>query len=130
MAFDKTVDEVNVNQYDAFIVPGGSWNPDALRADPKVTRLIARAAEAGKIVAAICHGPWVLSDAGVLKGRRATAWWATKPDIENAGAIYLDEPVVVDGNVITSRAPIDLAPFVYAVTSLLEAAARYGLNQY
>jgi protease I len=122
VAFDKTLDDVTASEYDVFIIPGGGWNPDALRADPKVTGLIRKAAEAGKIVAAICHGPWVLSDAGVLKGKRATAWWSTRPDLENAGATYLDEPVVVDGKFVTSRAPIDLAPFVHAITDLLTAS--------
>jgi protease I len=120
IAFDKTLDQVAVSDYDAFIIPGGSWNPDALRADSKVIGLISAAAKAGKVVAAICHGPWVLSDAGVLKGKRATAWWSTRPDLENAGATFVDEPVVVDGNVVTSRAPIDLAPFVHAIGELLK----------
>lgn len=119
IAFDKTLDQVTVSDYDAFIIPGGSWNPDALRADSKVTGIVSAAAKAGKVVAAICHGPWVLSDAGVLKGKRATAWWSTRPDLENAGATFVDEPVVVDGNVVTSRAPIDLAPFVHAIGELL-----------
>jgi protease I len=115
IAFDKTLDGVTASEYDAFIVPGGSWNPDALRAESKVTALLREAAKAGKVVAAVCHGPWVLSDAGVLKGKRATAWWSIRPDLENAGATYVDEPVVIDGNIITSRAPIDLAPFVHAI---------------
>jgi protease I len=115
IAFDKTVDEIDVSNYDAFIIPGGAWNPDTLRSDLQVRRLLQAAGNAGKIVAAICHGPWVLSDAGLLNGKRATAWWSTQPDLENAGATFIDEPVVVDGNVVTSRAPIDLAPFVHAV---------------
>jgi protease I len=119
--FDRTLDDVAVSQYDAFIIPGGCWNPDALRAEPKLISLIQKAARAGKIVAAICHGPWLLSDAAILKGKRATAWWSIRPDLENAGARYLDEPVVVDGNFVTSRAPIDLAPFVEAVGGLLTA---------
>jgi protease I len=119
IAFDKTLDEVTVSEYDAFIIPGGSWNPDALRSDAKVTGLISEAAKAGKVIAAICHGPWVLSDAGVLKGKRVTAWWSMRPDLENAGATYVDEPVAIDGNVVTSRAPIDLAPFVHAIGGLL-----------
>lgn len=121
IAFDKTVDEVDVAAYDAFIVPGGAWNPDTLRTDTQVQRLLQEAAAAGKIVAAICHGPWVLSDAGLLKGKRAAAWWSTRRDLENAGATFVDEPVVVDGNVVTSRAPIDLAPFVHAVGERLAA---------
>lgn len=119
IAFDKTLDEVTESEYDVFIIPGGSWNPDALRAEAKATSLISAAAKAGKVVAAICHGPWVLSDAGVLKGKRATAWWSTRLDLENAGATFVDEPVVIDGNVVTSRAPIDLAPFVHAIGELL-----------
>ena len=119
LAFDKTLDSVSVTQYDAFIIPGGSWNPDALRAEPKVISLIGEATKAGKVVAAVCHGPWILSDAGVLKGKQATAWWSIRPDLENAGATYLDQPVVVDGNIVTSRAPIDLAPFVDAISRLL-----------
>lgn len=101
--------------YEAFIIPGGSWNPDTLRAEPQLARLLESAAAAGKLVAAICHGPWVLSAAGLLKGKHATAWWSIRPDLENAGATFVDEPAVVDGNIITSRAPIDLAPFVHAV---------------
>jgi protease I len=115
VAFDKTVDEIEASTYDALIVPGGTWNPDTLRSDLQVRRLLQEAAAAGKITAAICHGPWVLSDAGLLKGKRVTAWWSTQPDLENAGATFVDAPVVVDGNVVTSRAPIDLPPFVHAV---------------
>jgi protease I len=101
------------------MIPGGSWNADALRADTNVTDLVSAAAKAGKVVAAICHGPWVLSDAGVLKGKRATAWWSIRLDLENAGATFVDKPVVVDENVVTSRAPIDLAPFVHAIGQLI-----------
>lgn len=122
VAFDKTLDEVDASAYDAFIVPGGAWNPDTLRADPQVRQLLQDAAAAGKILAAICHGPWVLSDAGLLRGKRATAWWSTQPDLENAGATFVDAPVVVDGNTVTSRAPIDLAPFVHAVGERLSEA--------
>jgi protease I len=120
--FDKTTDEIDVSDYDAFIVPGGTWNPDALRSDLQVRRLLQAAAAAGKVVAAICHGPWVLADATLLHGKRATAWWSTRADLENAGASFVDEPVVVDGNVVTSRAPIDLAPFVQAIGKKLSEA--------
>lgn len=115
IAIDKSLDDVDASAYDVFIVPGGSWNPDALRADENVIRLIRDAAAAGKIVAAICHGPWVLSDAGLLKGKQAAAWWPIRPDLENAGATFVDEAVVTDGNIITSRAPNDLAAFVEAI---------------
>jgi protease I len=122
IAFDKTVDAVSASDYDAFIVPGGAWNPDTLRADAQVRKLLHNASEAGKVVAAICHGPWVLSDAGVLKGKRVTGWWSMQPDLENAGATYVDVPVVVDGNIVTSRAPIDLHQFVEAIGAKLVAS--------
>jgi protease I len=121
IAFDKTIDEISAADYDAFIIPGGAWNPDALRSDLQVRAVLQNAAAAGKIVAAICHGPWVLSDAGLLTGKKATAWWSTRPDLEHAGATFIDEPVVVDNNVVTSRAPIDLADFVHAVGDRIAA---------
>ena len=117
--FDKHLEDVSAADYDAVIIPGGSWNPDTLRSEAKAITFVQEIANAGKVVAAICHGPWVLSDAGVLRGKRVTAWWSTKPDLENAGATFEDKQVVVDGNVVTSRAPIDLAAFVHAVTDLL-----------
>jgi len=119
IAFDKTADSAKAEDYDAFIVPGGAWNPDALRSDRQIRAMLQQGVEAGKVVAAICHGPWVLSDAGLLKGRKATAWWSTQPDLEGAGATFVDAPVVVDGTVVTSRAPHDLAPFVQAIGKLL-----------
>jgi protease I len=122
IAFDKTVDEISASDYDALIVPGGAWNPDTLRADLQVRQLLREAASAGKVVAAICHGPWVLSDAGLLNGKSATGWWSMQPDLENAGATFVDAPVVVDGAIITSRAPIDLAAFVNAIGEKLSSA--------
>src|ERR1700719_3440976 len=86
---------------------------------------------AGKIVAAICHGPWVLSDAGLTRGKRATGWWSIKPDLENAGATFNDEPAITDGKIVTARAPIDLAAFVHAIDDLLvarNAQKRSGLH--
>lgn len=124
IAFDRVLDDVEASSYDAFIVPGGCWNPDSLRADSLAINLLKKAASLGKIVAAICHGPWVLSDAGLLKGKRATAWWSTRPDLENAGATFVDEAVVVDGAVVTSRAPTDLAPFVHAIGKLLSGGSE------
>ena len=86
------------------IVPGGVWNPDPLRADAKVIGFLQAAAAESKIVAAVCHGPWVLSDAGLLRGKRATAWWSIKPDLVNAGATFIDEPAITDGKIVTARA--------------------------
>jgi protease I len=120
--FDRLLDDASAKDYDVVIVPGGVWNPDSLRNDPKVISFVQVAAAAGKIVAALCHGPWILSDAGLTRGKRATGWWAIKPDLENAGATYVDEPAVTDGKIVTSRAPIDLAAFVQAIDAVLKAA--------
>ena len=119
--FDKLVGDANPADYDALYIPGGAWNPDALRADAQVLAFVRRIHADGKLIATLCHGPWVIADAGLLKGRRATAWWAMRKDIENAGATYIDEPVVVDGPFITARHPIDLAPFLTAVGERLAA---------
>src|ERR1700733_10057778 len=113
--FDRLLEDASAKDYDVVIVPGGVWNPDTLRNDAKVIGFVQAAAAAGKIIAAICHGPWVLSDAGLIRGKRATGWWSIKPDLENAGATYIDEPAVTDGKIVTSRAPIDLAAFVNAI---------------
>jgi protease I len=119
--FDRHLDEVTANDYDVVIIPGGVWNPDSLRNDAKVIDFVRAAAAANKIVSAICHGPWILSDAGLLRGKRAAGWWAIKPDLENAGASFVDEPAVTDGRIVTARAPIDLAAFVHAIDALLVA---------
>ena len=120
--FDRHLEDAFAKDYDVVIVPGGVWNPDTLRGDAKAIGFVQEAAAAGKIVAAICHGPWVLSDTGLTRGKRATGWWSIKPDLENAGATYIDEPAVTDGKIVTSRAPIDLAAFVHAIDDLLVAA--------
>lgn len=113
--FDRLVTDARPENFDAVIIPGGAWNPDSLRAEPQVLAFVRGAAERGAIVASLCHGPWVLADADLLIGRRATAWSAMRRDIERAGATYVDEPVVVDGNIVTSRGPIDLAAFLSAI---------------
>ena len=120
--FDRLLEDASAKDYDVVIVPGGVWNPDTLRADGKAIGFVQAAAAAGKIVAAICHGPWVLSDAGLTRGKRATGWWSIKPDLESAGATFIDEPAITDGKIVTARAPIDLAAFVHAIDALLVAA--------
>ena len=106
--------------YDACIFPGGCWNPDALRADPLAQAFVREMWTAGKPTCAICHGQWVMVSAGILKGRKATAVWNIHPDLANAGATVLDEPCVVDGNLITARFPYDLPRMIHAmVTQLL-----------
>jgi protease I len=120
--FDRLLEDASAKDYDVVIIPGGVWNPDTLRDDANAIGFVQAAAAAGKIVSAICHGPWVLSDAGLTRGKRATGWWSIKPDLENAGATFIDEPAVTDGKIVTARAPIDLAAFVQAIDDLLVAA--------
>lgn len=108
---DRNLSEVNAGDYDALVIPGGQINPDLLRADPRAVELVKDFYNAGKPVAAICHGPWLLIEAGVVKGRRATSYKSIKTDMINAGAKWSDEPVVVDQGLITSRQPSDLAAF-------------------
>jgi protease I len=120
--FDRHLEDASAKNYDVVIIPGGVWNPDALRSDAKAIGFVQEAAAAGKIVAAICHGPWILSDAGLTRGKRATGWWSIKPDLENAGATFIDEPAITDGKIVTAPAPIDLADFVHAIDAVLVAA--------
>ena len=111
--------EAKVADYDACIFPGGCWNPDALRADPLAQAFVREMWTAGKPTCAICHGQWVMVSAGILKGRKATAVWNIHPDLANAGATVLDEPCVVDGNLITARFPYDLPRMIQAMVKQL-----------
>lgn len=115
---DVSAKDVDARSLDAVIVPGG-YAPDLLRMNEDVTRLVRQCSEAGKVVAAICHGGWVLASAGILRGRRATCYVAIKDDVTNAGARYVDEEVVVDGKLITSRKPDDLPAFSRAIIDAL-----------
>lgn len=124
LKIDRHLDQVAVADYDACIFPGGCWNPDALRADPRAQAFVRGMLEAGKPTCAICHGQWVMVSAGILKGRRATAVWNIHPDLANAGATVLDEPCVVDGNLITARFPYDLPRMIQALVKQLVPAAR------
>ena len=119
---DLTIDEVNPDDFDALILPGGVRNPDQLRLHGNVIGLIRRFAEQGKPVAAICHGPWLLVEADLLRGRTATSWPSIRTDLRNAGANVIDEAVVTDGNIVTSRKPDDVEPFTNAVIDLIENA--------
>ena len=102
---DMLLGEVDVTQFDGVILPGGLVNPDKMRMQPQAIAIVAAFARQGKPVAAICHAPWLLVDADLLRGRRATGWYSLRKDLENAGATVLDQEVVVDGNLITSRMP-------------------------
>jgi protease I len=120
---DRFLGDVEASDYDGLIVPGGAWNPDTLRADPLAQAFVRSAMEVGKPVFAICHGPLVLISAGLLSGRRATAFWAIHPDLANAGAEVVDEPCVVDGNLITGRFPYDLPRCLEAFGAQVAARA-------
>jgi protease I len=119
---DLTVDQANADDFDALILPGGVRNPDHLRTNAKAIQLIKDFAAQGKPVAAICHGPWLLVEADLLRGRTATSWPSIRTDLRNAGANVVDEAVVVDENIVTSRRPDDVEPFTEAVIDLVENA--------
>ena len=122
LKIDKYMDEAKVADYDAVILPGGAWNPDALRMDKHAQDFARGMHAAGKPTCAICHGQWVMVSAKMLKGKKATAVWNIHIDLENAGATVLDEPCVVDGNLITARFPYDLPRMVDALVKQLVAA--------
>ncbi len=109
---DKSLDEVDAGAYDAIVLPGGQMNPDTLRGNPKAVSLVRSFFEQGKVVAAVCHAPWLLIDAGIAKGRRLTSFKTIKTDLINAGARWEDETVIADEGVVTSRNPDDLPAFV------------------
>ena len=117
-----TIDEASSEDYDALLLPGGVGNPDQLRMNEKAIQLIREFAEAGKPVAAICHGPWLLVEADVLRGRRATSWKSIRTDLRNAGADVVDEAAVTDGNIITSRKPDDVQAFTKALIAAIQSA--------
>jgi protease I len=108
---DKTLDQATAAEYDAVVLPGGQINPDLLRVEPKALRFIKEIFDAGKIVAAVCHAPWLLIETGIAKGRKMTSYKSIKTDVANAGARWEDSEVVVDQGVITSRNPGDLHAF-------------------
>jgi len=108
---DKTLGDVSADDYDGLVLPGGVINPDALRLEEKAIAFIGAFAKADKPIAAICHGPWTLIDAGIVKGRKMTSWPSLKVDLQNAGAEWVDETVVIDGKLVTSRNPDDLPAF-------------------
>ncbi|MBE1527944.1 protease I [Sphingopyxis sp. OAS728] len=116
---DLTIADVKVDDYDALVLPGGQINPDLLRVDEKAVALIRDFASAGKPIAAICHAPWLLIEAGLAKGRRLTSYKSIRTDVANAGAEVVDEAVVIDGNIITSRCPDDLPDFCDAIIAML-----------
>ncbi|SCK14683.1 protease I [Streptomyces sp. WMMB 714] len=120
---DQTVDETSADEYDALLLPGGVANPDALRMDDDAVRLVKTFCESGKLVAAICHAPWTLIEADVVRDRTLTSWPSLQTDLRNAGAHWVDEEVVVDDDgpfpLVTSRKPDDLKAFCETVVNQL-----------
>jgi protease I len=109
---DMKIADANESDYDVLVIPGGVMNPDKLRTDEDAMRIVRAFLQGGKVIAAICHGPWLLVEADALKGRQATSYKSIRKDLENAGARWVDREVVVDNGIITSRNPGDLDAFV------------------
>lgn len=121
-AVDQALADVTVGDFDGLLLPGGALNPDALRAIPAAVDFVRAFATAGKPIAAICHGPWLLVEADVVRGRKVTSWPSIKTDLVNAGARWVDEEVVVDHGLVTSRKPDDIPAFA---ARAIEQLARY-----
>lgn len=119
---DLLIDEVDAGAYDALLIPGGTTNPDKMRLEPEALRIVRDFFAADKPVAAICHGPWLLAEAGVVKGRTLTSWPSIRTDLRNAGAHVVDAVVHVDGRLVTSRKPDDIPAFTDALVKAIEAA--------
>jgi protease I len=116
---DKAAKDVRADEFDALVIPGG-FAPDFIRRSPAMIHLVQDMANQGKLLAAICHGPWVLCSTNALRGKKATCFFAIKDDVINAGASYADEVVVRDGNIISSRKPDDLPAFMQAIIGALK----------
>ena len=121
---DGLVKDAKPDEYDALVLPGGVMNPDVLRMDSDAVTFVRTFVESGKPVAAICHGPWTLIEADVVRGKTMTSWPSVRTDLKNAGAHWVDEPVIVDGNLITSRKPDDIPAFSQAIAEALSPRKR------
>jgi protease I len=119
---DVALDEAKPQEFDALLLPGGVMNPDALRMEPKAVAFAKAFFDAGKPVAAICHGPWTVIETGAARGRRIASWPSLKTDLRNAGAEWVDQEVIVDGNLVSSRKPDDIPAFNRAMIDLFGQA--------
>jgi protease I len=119
---DRVLSSAKASEYDALVLPGGVSNPDTLRVDEAAVQFVRAFVEAEKPIAAICHGPWTLINAEAVEGRRMTSWPSLEIDLRNAGAAWVDQEVVVDGNLVTSRKPDDLPAFC---SRMIETFAQY-----
>lgn len=127
---DQELNSANPEQFDALLLPGGVLNPDKLRMEPKAVQFVKAFFQSGKPVAAICHGPWTIVEAGEAKGRRITSWPSLKTDLKNAGADWVDEEMVRDGNLVSSRKPDDIPAFNRGMIELFaEAKSKQQTRQ-
>jgi protease I len=117
---DLLAKDVKLDDFDALVLPGGQMNPNILRHDEDAVRVVKEFVKSGKVVAAICHAPWLLIEADAVRGRKVTSYVSIKSDMKNAGALWSDEPVVTDNGIITSRNPGDLQPFVAKIIEEVE----------
>ncbi len=120
----RAVGDVSAEEFDGLVLPGGVANPDNLRTHPEAVEFVRAFFDAGKPVGVICHGPWTLIEADVVKGRKLTSWPSLRTDLRNAGADWVDEEVVVDGNLVTSRKPDDLEAFNAKVVAEMAEGAH------
>jgi protease I len=121
---DVTVDSVRGEDFDALLLPGGVSNPDKLRMEPKAVAFVKSFFDANKPVAAICHGPWTIIEAGAAKGRKIASWPSIKTDLRNAGAEWIDKEAVTDGNLVTARKPDDIPAFNRAIIELFSGQTK------
>ena len=123
---DRTIADSSADQFDGLVLPGGVANPDYLRADKSAVEFVRRFAKEGKPIAAICHGPWTLVEADAVRGKTVTSWPSLRTDLRNAGATWVDEPMVRDGMLVTSRKPDDLPKFNSAIIAMFAEAGVYA----
>jgi protease I len=121
---DRVVTDAKVEEYDALLIPGGTVNPDTMRMNKDAVNFVKSFVASGKPVAAICHGPWMLLEAGVVRGHRITSWSSIRTDLRNAGAEVVDEEVCIDGQFTTSRSPADLPAFCAAIVQQFAKAGQ------
>ena len=126
---NRTVDRARAVDYDALLIPGGFVNPDLLRQSEQARTFALAFDVAGKPIATLCHGPWVLVSAGLVRGRRLAAWPGIQDDIRNAGGTWVDEPLVRDGNWVSSRSPLDLLAFERGMVELFSEAPRRSIRK-